>query len=163
MIRKRKDSSSDDDHNGASTEYEVGYGRPPIQGRFKPGQSGNPKGIRKRRRNVRTVIEEALDQKIKIRERDRSRSVSKLDAIVLMVMNKALQGDAKALSSFIGLLRSVGLTSEMPEPSNTLPLTAQDEGIIADFLRRHERTTEGSLPDDSVDNGYMSNEEDDAP
>ncbi|WP_116394747.1 DUF5681 domain-containing protein [Nitrobacter sp. Nb-311A] len=55
MIRKRKDSSSDDDHNGASTEYEVGYGRPPIQGRFKPGQSGNPKGIRKRRRNVRCV------------------------------------------------------------------------------------------------------------
>ncbi len=24
--------------------YEVGYGRPPLHSRFKPGQSGNPKG-----------------------------------------------------------------------------------------------------------------------
>jgi hypothetical protein len=27
-----------------SREFEVGYGRPPLHTRFKPGQSGNPKG-----------------------------------------------------------------------------------------------------------------------
>jgi hypothetical protein len=162
MIRKTKDFPANGDHNEPSTEYEIGYGRPPAYGRFKPGQSGNPKGTRKRRRNVRTVLEEALDQKIRIRERDRSRSVSKLDAIVLMVMNKALQGDAKALTNFIGLLRSVGLTSEIPEPNNAEPLTSHDDEIITDFLRRHERSFEGSVSDDIVDKGHRREDEDGA-
>ena len=30
-----------------SGDYEVGYGRPPVQSRFQPGQSGNPAGKRK--------------------------------------------------------------------------------------------------------------------
>ena len=28
----------------AASSYEVGYGKPPAKNRFKPGQSGNPKG-----------------------------------------------------------------------------------------------------------------------
>lgn len=163
MNRRREDSSSQSDHIEPSTEYEIGYGRPPAHGRFKPGQSGNPKGSPKRRRKVRTVIEEALDQKIRIRERDQSRSVSKLDAIVITMVNKALQGDAKALTNFIGLLRSVGLTSEMPEPSNAEPLTHHDEELIADFLRRHERSTEGTLADDPTVSRQISDDSGDAP
>jgi hypothetical protein len=39
----------------------VGYGRPPVQHRFKPGQSGNPKGRPKGRKNEATIwIESAL-------------------------------------------------------------------------------------------------------
>ena len=29
---------------GNSKEYKVGYGKPPIESRWKPGQSGNPEG-----------------------------------------------------------------------------------------------------------------------
>ena len=57
----------------------VGYGRPPVHTRFKPGQSGNPKGRRKGQRNLHTVLTEALNQRITIREGDRTRSVTKLD------------------------------------------------------------------------------------
>jgi hypothetical protein len=28
-------------------QYDVGYGKPPAKGQFKPGQSGNPGGRRK--------------------------------------------------------------------------------------------------------------------
>jgi hypothetical protein len=79
-----------------------------------------------------------------------------------MVMNKALQGDAKALTNFIGLLRSVGLTSEIPEPNNAEPLTSHDDEIITDFLRRHERSFEGSVSDDIVDKGHRREDEDGA-
>ena len=45
----------------------VGYGRPPVHTRFKAGQSGNPRGRRKGQRNVHTVVDEALSQRITIR------------------------------------------------------------------------------------------------
>lgn len=53
MIKKTDILSDDDGVDGddrrasgdqSSTPYEVGYGRPPKATRFKPGQSGNPKG-----------------------------------------------------------------------------------------------------------------------
>jgi hypothetical protein len=53
------------DHGSAPS---VGYGRPPVHTRFKPGQSGNPRGRRKGQRNVSTVLAETLNQRIRIRE-----------------------------------------------------------------------------------------------
>ena len=64
--------------------------------------------------------------------------MTKLDGVVLNILDKALQGDAKAQSSMITLMRSVGMTAEPAEPSATEPVTDHDEEIIADFLRRHQ-------------------------
>jgi hypothetical protein len=121
----------------AAPDYEIGFRQPPVHRRFKPGQTGNPKGRPKGRRKVRTAVEEALNQRITIREGDRTHSLSKLDGFVLTILNKALQGDAKAQTALIQLIRSVGMTEEMPEPTSTEPVTAHDDEIIADFLRRH--------------------------
>lgn len=37
-------------------DYKVGPGKPPKHTRFKPGQSGNPKGRPKGSQNVKTVL-----------------------------------------------------------------------------------------------------------
>ena len=37
-------SNREDADQSAEGDYEVGYGKPPKHSRFKPGQSGNPKG-----------------------------------------------------------------------------------------------------------------------
>ena len=37
---------------GSAADYEVGYGKPPTEHRFKPGESGNPKGNVKRRTHL---------------------------------------------------------------------------------------------------------------
>ena len=68
---------------------------------------------------------------------NRTRSLTKFDAMVLTMMNAALKGDAKAQASVIALLRSVGMTDEAPEASHSEPLTADDAAVIADYLRRH--------------------------
>jgi len=51
MAAKRK--SNDRHGNGVKVgdekPYRVGYGRPPLETRFKPNQSGNPKGRPRRR------------------------------------------------------------------------------------------------------------------
>ena len=124
-------SQSNGDHN-----FSVGYGKPPAHTQFKRGQSGNPKGRRKGQRNVRTVVEEALNQRIRIREGDRTRSLTKLDGVILTMITGALKGDAKALASLIAFMRSLGMTGEPPAANDQKPFTADDESLIADFLWR---------------------------
>ena len=116
--------------------YEVGYGKPPKHTRFKPGQSGNPKGRPRKQRNLRTVVKEALKEKITIREGERTRTVSRLDAIVRVTINNALKGDAKALAAFIQLIRPTGLMGEEPETASRDSVGADDDAILAEFLER---------------------------
>ena len=91
---------------------------------------------------MRTVVEQALNQRITIREEGRTRSLSKFEVLVLTMLNKALQGDVKTQIALFGLLRSFGMIGEEPEPTATEPVTAHDDEIIADFLRRHRASTE---------------------
>jgi hypothetical protein len=116
--------------------YEIGYCKPPKHTQFKPGQSGHPDGRPRGQRNFRTAVREALKDKITIREGDRTRTVSKMDAIIQVTFNKALKGDAKALVAFLQLARSAGLMDEEPELSSTESISAEDEAILADYLDR---------------------------
>ncbi len=152
----KKSRPNDSYPSGVKRDYEIGYGRPPEHSRFKPGKSGNTKGRPKGRRNVRTVVEDVLNQRITIREGDRTRSLSKLDGLVLTMVNKALSGDAKALPPLIALLRSVGFINEVPEPTGGEPITAHDGEIIADFLRRHGKSMENATPSENEPNARQS-------
>jgi hypothetical protein len=49
-----------------SKNYKVGYARPPEHSRFKPGRSGNPKGRPRRHRNLRTVLDETLQETLEV-------------------------------------------------------------------------------------------------
>ena len=91
-IMKRKPSR----RAAKDAPYEIGYCKPPKHTRFKPGQSGHPSGRPRGQRNFRTAVREALKEKITIREGDRTRTVSKMDAIIQVTFNKALKGDAKS-------------------------------------------------------------------
>lgn len=77
-------------------EYEVGKGRPPVSTRWKPGQSGNPKGRPKGAKNFATLWSEGLNQKVRIRENGRVRKITRAEGIVTQVLNQALKGDIKA-------------------------------------------------------------------
>src|SRR5262245_51797386 len=124
-------SQSNGDHS-----YSVGYGKPPAHKQFKRGQSGNPKGRRKGQRNVRTIVEEQLSQRIRIREGNRTRSLTKLDGVILTLITGALKGDAKAQAALFAFMRSLGMTGEPAAANDQKPFTADDDSLIADFLRR---------------------------
>jgi DNA modification methylase len=99
------------------------------------------------------LVEQALNKRIKVREDGRTRSLSKFEALVLTMLNKALQGDVKTQIALFGLLRSFGMIGEEPEPTSTEPVTAHDGEIIADFLRRNSASTEDSAaPENKIDN-----------
>ena len=124
-------------HPPKDASYEVGYCKPPKGTRFKPGQSGNPKGRPRGARNFRTVVRSTLAEKVTLRDGERTRKVSVMEAIVRKCANGALKGDPKAFSNLLQLIRPTGLMDEEPDSAANDSLSTQDQEIIAGFLERH--------------------------
>jgi hypothetical protein len=118
----------------------VGYGRPPVNRQFKPGQSGNPKGRPKGRKNLVTMFAEALDEKISVRARNgRIRRLSKQDAMVEVMINKALAGDHKAFQMITQLAEKHGVFKEQAQKSAAdirADLLAKLSGRMAAYSRQ---------------------------
>ncbi len=51
----------------SGTGYEVGYGRPPRHTRFRPGQTGNPKGRPRKDTSLSAILERSLHKQVMIR------------------------------------------------------------------------------------------------
>src|ERR1700683_4792473 len=73
-----------------SSEDDVGYGRPPQATRFKPGQSGNPRGRPKGSVNLGTALNRTMRERIVIVEQGRRKTISKAEAIAKQAANRAV-------------------------------------------------------------------------
>jgi hypothetical protein len=133
---------------GNREPYTVGYCRPPLHSRFKPGQSGNPKGRAKGSQNLRTIVKQVSNEQILTREGDRPRRMSRMEALVRTTFTRAFKGDPKALASLIMLWRQIGLT-EIDETTTELVQGPEYAAIIADFLARQR--VKHAPSDDVVD------------
>jgi hypothetical protein len=78
-------------------DYEVGFGKPPKHTRFQKGHSGNPRGRPRGSLNTSTLLEQALKEKVVVSENGRRKKVSKHRAILKQLVNKAAQGDHRAI------------------------------------------------------------------
>jgi hypothetical protein len=87
-----------------SRPYAVGYGKPPPHSRFKKGQSGNPRGRAKGSKGIATMLERALTERVVITENGKRRSISKLEASLKQLVNRAATGDLAAMRQLYGLL-----------------------------------------------------------
>jgi hypothetical protein len=76
-------------------EYTVGYGRPPVGSRFEKGQSGNPMGRPRGKKNLKTLLDQALNEKISVNENGRRKMISKAQAGMKHVANRVASGDPK--------------------------------------------------------------------
>lgn len=77
-------------------DYEVGYGKPPKASRFKPGQSGNPKGRAKGAVNTKTFLEQELNRKQRVTVDGKVRYLTNRQITILAQLSKARKGDPKA-------------------------------------------------------------------
>jgi hypothetical protein len=68
----------------------VGYRRPPKHSRFKPGQSGNPKGKRKIVQNFSSEVKNALRALVKVSANGVARKMTTQKAVLLRSIEKAL-------------------------------------------------------------------------
>jgi hypothetical protein len=82
-------------------DYEVGYAKPPRHTQFKKGQSGNRRGRPRGAKNVATVLEQALGERVIITENGRRKSATKMEVILKRLVNKAAQGDHRSIQLLI--------------------------------------------------------------
>jgi N-acetylglucosamine kinase-like BadF-type ATPase len=99
-------------------DYQVGYGRPPTDTRFKKGQSGNPRGRPKKlHKNFATVFSEALNETVTLTDKaGRRHTVSKRELLAKQVINIAVKGDTKAMHLLLRLMDQIDSGRELKPP-----------------------------------------------
>jgi hypothetical protein len=129
-----------------SKPYKVGYGRPPTKSQFKPGRSGNPTGTKQKRSTVatdlRSSLEHALKEQVSFQIGERQLVMTKAAAGIAQLVTQFSNGDRYARRDLIALADKLGVdltagqVGAIGDAVATL-MSANDEAIIADFLRRH--------------------------
>jgi len=109
-------------------ESPVGYRNPPRHSRFRPGQSGNPRGRPKGRRNIASQLEDVLSQRVTVTINGKRKRVRTDMAMLLRLREKALGGDFKALKLVLALR-----ADHQPESEggvDPFELAAEDAAIL---------------------------------
>ena len=81
-------------------KYEVGYGKPPTNTRFKKGVSGNPNGRPKKLLDFDDEFLREARSLITINEGGRRRRVSKHLAVIKQMVNNAMKGSSAGLRMY---------------------------------------------------------------
>jgi hypothetical protein len=105
----------------AQTARRVGYRQPPVHTRFKPGQSGNPKGRPHGSVSPNSVVQKIMGEKLTVREGDKVLIISKFEAMMRALAMKAMKGDTKAMDAVLSLTSQGGQFAE-PAPSNKMTI-----------------------------------------
>ena len=96
-----------------NTTRNSGYGKPPQEHRFKPGQSGNPHG-RPRKSHADTggmqsaycdAVTKIANEKITLINNGKSKRVTSTEAVFRLVRKLALQGSPQAIAHFLREVR----------------------------------------------------------
>lgn len=85
-----------DEPKPPSRDYTVGYGRPPVEHQFRPGQSGNPKGRPQGMPTLEALFEREARRLVKLKTPDGVKHITKLEALIRTVFQQALGGDLGA-------------------------------------------------------------------
>lgn len=125
-------------------EYKVGPGRPPKHTRWKKGQSGNPKGAKRKKPpihpDLRALFLRSFNRKAKMTDSDRERLVTMFDAGMQQLAVQFAKGDRYARRDTFMILEKFGPEFLKPStaPDGTLP--ADRQAILDAYV---ERQTQG--------------------
>jgi hypothetical protein len=128
-----------------SGSYKIGYGRPPKQYQFQRGRSGNPAGInrkqsRSRVPDLRASLERELNKSIKVPCGNTERIVTQGEAGISELVRQFVEGDPRARRDLLALAEEYGIDlapSKTIENALAEAVSAEDEALLADFVRRH--------------------------
>ena len=129
------------------THRDVGYGKPPRHAQFKPGQSGNPKGRPRGSLNLTTILARTLREQVTVNENGRKRTITKLEAAVKQIVNKAAAGDAAAIRFLFGLAQMVEAQFDVKSVPTDLP--EDDRKVMESLVARMKNLATGGADENS--------------
>jgi hypothetical protein len=113
-------------------DYEIGYGKPPKHSRFKPGQSGNPKGREKGSKGLRKIIDEETRAHETIRIGRKNVKAPRIVQTIRTLAIRAANGDLKAQQFLVPLvIQCFGFEDRGVGPAK---LSAHDQAILDQLL-----------------------------
>jgi Family of unknown function (DUF5681) len=119
-------------------DYEVGYGKPPRHTRFQKGRSGNPRGRPRGSKNLSTLLGEALNELVLGAENRGRRKITKRQAIITQLVNKAVQADWHAIKILLDMVRDIEGQTE-PGSAETRAFTEADQKVIDQLRARFSK------------------------
>jgi len=157
--KSKQAETKSDDAVEPTRPYEVGYGKPPTDHQFKPGQSGNPRGRARAPGYFPLSLVRALKEPVRVTKGAAQKSMPKQEAALRMLIEKSLQGDWTAFTALIKKAFKLGLITRVQLPNYnsgvvTLPFAywhekkaAQPEAVRRELARRNALWAKG-LPYD---------------
>jgi Family of unknown function (DUF5681) len=169
--RKRSDTTLSLKIEPTDQDYRVGPGRPPKEHQFKPGQSGNPAGARRKPKSIEPVLkgllERALNAKVTLRQGEEEKIITKAAAGMEQLVNQYAKGDRHARRDLLALAERFGIDL-LPgrgaglERTVAEAVSANDKALLADYVRRH--AIQPRQPDEiDADDPPAQNAQDSAP
>lgn len=131
-----QEASYPDQEASRSKAEKVGYCSPPKATRFQSGISGNPNGRPKGRKNLKNAFRDILTGTIRVRIDNKVTRMSRLEAVFLTLVNRALTGDLKAFQCVAAIAKAFGLLDDAPIQG----LTPEELAELSDEeLRKFEK------------------------
>ena len=132
-------------------DYQIGYGKPPRGRPFQKGQSGNPRGPR--RKNLSALLIAALNEPVYVTIDGKRRKITKREAIVTQMVNKSAKADLRATKMLFDMMKEVEQKANgAPQPTSPPPFTEADEQVVEQLVERirHQvlqEIAQGKIPD----------------
>ena len=123
----------DDEPSPQKPANEVGYGRPPLHSRFKPGRSGNPRGRPKGARNLACEVASILGERVTVTENGQRKRITKLQAAIKQLVNRAASGEPRATKLLLSVVQAGEAHAPKPEPEK---MSRADDVVLAEIFRR---------------------------
>jgi uncharacterized protein DUF5681 len=133
-----------DDSKG---DYDIGYGKPPRDSQFGKGHSGNPHGRPKGSKNLSTLLDSALNERVIVSENGKRKRISKREAILKQLVNKAASGDPKSIHMLLTEIRLVEGRQPLAEP---MLLDETDREVIRQLFERLHENSENEKEEEEI-------------
>jgi len=92
---------------------------------------------------VATILTKTLRERIEVSENGRRKKITRLDAAVKQLANKAATGDPRSIQQLLALTQEVHDRNEASARTEKSPFTEEDEKVMQSLFSRLKHDTTG--------------------